>query len=138
MTVDAAKRTVQITLIAAYNDVANGLNINGSFKSALMFVVPVGWKGRIRWVNDSEEDDYACVLTLSPGTRRHKGVEVDVLHPTEGLAPGESMSFPFEPKGPALYRVVAVRGQPPKDTVVGMTVALKVAPGGQPHAVWLR
>lgn len=138
MKVDAAKHAVEITLVAAYDDSANGLNIDGSYKSALMFVVPVGWKARIRWVNDSEEDDYACVLTLSPGTHRHRGVEVDVLHPTEALAPGESMTFPFEPTGPALYRVIAVRGRPPKDTVLGMTVALKAASGGRPHGIWLR
>lgn len=138
LTVNAAKHTVQITLVAAYNDVANGLNIDGSYKSALMFVVPVGWKASVRWVNDSEEDDYACVLTPSPGTHRHRGVAVETLHPSQGIGPGESFAFPFQPTGPALYRVIAVRGRPPTDVATGMTVALKVVIGGRPHGVWLR
>lgn len=136
--VDRARRTVRVRLLIGEGQAASGLNIDGSFKGALMFVVPVGWRAELQCANRSSESRYSCVVDRSPGSPEVAQPGLGVLHPRQGVAPGRASTFTFTPVAPATYRVAAVRGDPSNVEPTGMWVVMKVSRGGSPHAVWLR
>ncbi|MCM8533148.1 MAG: hypothetical protein NE330_18415 [Lentisphaeraceae bacterium] len=48
---DVAKKTVNITVVAAYNGVNYGMNFNGYAKGASSYKIPTGWTVKVRFEN---------------------------------------------------------------------------------------
>ncbi len=51
LTYDAAQRTVQLTVVARYNDSNSGFNLNGGFRGSHRVSVPAGWRVRVAFTN---------------------------------------------------------------------------------------
>lgn len=135
LSVDAGTRTATITLIAGYDERANGFNLDGAVKGALLFSAPKGWTVRVRCVNRAADRRYSCVLTRGAGSSPSAAPALNVLHPARGLAQGASTTFSLGRLPPSLYRLAAVTGE---RQPVGMWVVLRVSPSGRPYARWLR
>jgi hypothetical protein len=135
LSVDARARIATITLIAGYDERANGFNLDGAVKGALLFAVPEGWTVRIRCVNRAADRRYSCVLTRGAGSSPPATPALNVPHPARGLAPMAATTFTLERLPPSLYRLAALTGgrQP-----AGMWTVLKVSAAGHPYARWLR
>jgi hypothetical protein len=51
MSYDEARRTVQLSVAAHYDDSNTGYNLNGGFRGSHRITVPVGWRVRVTFVN---------------------------------------------------------------------------------------
>lgn len=132
LAVDTAKRRLTITLVAAYDRTASGLNLDGAVKGALSFEAPTGWKVEVRCVNNAKARRYACALLPAPGVRVSPPSLIGKGGPG---ASGSSMVFTFVARSPAAYRLTALLDGRP---VSGMWVSLHIADGARPQARWLR
>jgi Sulfocyanin (SoxE) domain len=135
LSVGSRARTATITLIAGYDERANGFNLDGAVKGALLFAVPEGWTVRIRCVNGAAGRRYSCMLTRGAGSPPSAAPALNVLYPARGLAPRAAATFSLGRLPPSLYRLAVVSGgrQP-----AGMWVVLKVSASDHPYARWLR
>lgn len=133
LSVETAARHATITLVAVYDSVAGGFNLNGANKGALLFSVPSGWTVTIDCVNNASDRPYACALAHAPGAR--VATEPRPSRTRSELPPGGQATFAFTPSAPARYRLVALTGgQQP----VGMWLTLRVTPSGLPSVRWVR
>jgi Sulfocyanin (SoxE) domain len=132
LSVDPSTRRATITLVAAYDAVAGGFNLNGANKGALLFSVPSGWRAIVRCVNNASDRPYGCALVRSPGAPA--GAEPKALRTPE-LGPGAHGAFSFTLGAPTSYRMIALTGgrEP-----VGMWLTLQVTRSGLPSVRWVR
>jgi hypothetical protein len=132
LAVDATRRRLTITLVAAYDRAASGLNLDGAVKGALSFDAPTGWEVDVRCLNNASAMRYACALLPAPGVQVSSPPVAGSGGP---VAPGAGAGFAFRARQPAAYRLTAVLDGRP---VSGMWVSLRVADGARPRARWLR
>jgi hypothetical protein len=139
LSVDAAARTVRIGVVLGYGSKASTQNLDGANKGALLFSVPVGWTVLFECVNRLASTRYGCALAPAPGAAEAQRGVTYVVHPSDGLAAGQSTTFAFRPTAAGRYRIVGVtlsRGE--WVPAAGMWAVLRVSQGGLPAAQWLR
>lgn len=139
ISVDAAARTVRLSLVLGYGSEASTQNLDGATKGALLFSVPVGWRVLFECVNRLASARYACALAPAPGAAEvQRGVSY-IVHPATGLAAGQSATFAFTPNAAGRYRIVGLTPSGREWVqAAGMWVVLRVGRGGSPLAQWLR
>jgi hypothetical protein len=139
LSVDRRARVARLALLIGYDGAASSLNIDGSFKGALLFAVPRGWRIVVECANESRFTRYACAIVPAPGAAAQPAQGLGIAHPRAGLPPGARVSFTAPPLRVGLYRMLALQAsggsflQP-----AGMWVVLKVSERGAPYARWLR
>lgn len=101
-------KTVEVTLVAVYNDDNYGMNFNGYAKGAAEYIIPKGWKVHVTFINPSpvphslivvEKDDVRKLQVAEPyfkgaGIEKHlQGIAFDKR--TFEFTPDESGEYAF-------------------------------------------
>jgi hypothetical protein len=122
---------VTFTAVLGLGGAANGLNIDGSVKGALLFAVPVGWQVRIRCVNRAARP-FACTVGGAPGGATPMQTRIAS---TPLISTGASATLAMRMTARGSYRVSAVTDGV---AAAGMWVVFDAVDGGRPSARWLR
>jgi Sulfocyanin (SoxE) domain len=139
LSVDAAARTVRLSVVLGYGSEASLQDVDGARKGGLLFSVPVGWRVRFECLNRLLTARYACALAPAPGVSQVQRGVTYVVHPADGLAAGQSATFTFAPIAVSRYRIVGLtRSGSSWVPSTGMWAVLRVSAGGVPQAQWLR
>ena len=127
--VDAAHRSVVITLIAGYPAGDYQFNYDGYGSGVLVVTVPVGWTATIQCENRGTVANSCAVVTGEHDTAPLRP-EWSTSNPQRGLDPGQSGSFDFAPATAGSYRIASlVDGH----EASGMWADLEVTANGRPE-----
>jgi sulfocyanin SoxE-like protein len=130
----ARAKTVNLRLIAAYNDVYDGFNFNGYGKGEVLVEIPEGWRVDVRCTNGSRSMRHSCAivrgLTAAPA---FPGAASPT--PIRGVGPGGAAAFSFVAANQGTYRIVCLV---PGHEQEGMWDVLDVTHGRIPAVVLLR
>jgi FtsP/CotA-like multicopper oxidase with cupredoxin domain len=130
----ARTKTVNLRLIAAYNDSYNGFNFNGYGKGEVLVEIPRGWRVHVRCANDSRSAPHSCAIVRDlTATPAFPGAASP--HPTGGLPPGSAASFSFVAAKQGTYRITCLV---PGHEQGGMWDVLDVTRSRLPAVVLLR
>lgn len=126
--VDAADRSVVITLIAGYPAGEYQFNYDGYGGGGLVVTVPVGWTATIQCENRGTVAN-SCSVVADQSATAPLRPDWTTVAPTQGLDPGASGSFDFAPSKTGSYRIASlVDGH----EASGMWADLEVTPTGKP------
>ena len=129
MSYTAATKTVDLTLIAAFNTVQGGFNFNGGSQGKSTITIPVGWTVNANVQNKDAIPHSAIVIadqTPIPNAPDTPAIpRAYTAHLTDGLPPltGEdTMTFPAAPAGKYLI-ACGVPGHAPSGMYIRLTVS---------------
>jgi hypothetical protein len=100
LAVDARRRRVTLTLIAAYDDANNGFNFDGYAGGRLLLSVPLGWRVRIDCENRGPQR-HSCAVVSGPLTAQPAFAGAT----TPILPAGKRASFSFLASRRGTYRL---------------------------------
>ena len=138
MSYNAATKTVNIKVFAAFNSVQGGFNFNGGSNGSHTMIVPTGWNVNIDVVNKDAIPHSAIIIADArpiPNAPDHAAIpRAYTAHLTDGLAPqnGEDTTNFQAPATPGNYLIACgVPGHAPSGMWVKFVVAAAQAPGYQ-------
>ncbi len=133
MSYDAASKTVNLKIFAAFNSQQGGFNFNGGSNGSQTITVPAGWTVNADVVNKDAIPHSAIVIADQrpiPNAPDKPAIErAYTAHLTDGLAPqnGEdTMNFKAEPAGNYLI-ACGVPGHAPSGMFIKFVVSAKAA-----------
>jgi hypothetical protein len=126
--VHAARRAVEVTLIAGDGPSNNGFNFDDYGRGELLVSVPRGWKVTVHCKNASALRN-SCAVVSGPRASRPAFRGASTPNPAQGLEQGQSASFSFVASRIGVYRVASVV---PGHEQARMYVVLEVTRGGRP------
>jgi Sulfocyanin (SoxE) domain len=132
---DAVRKAAAITIIPAYNRSYQGFNLNGYAKGEVDVIVPVGWAVTVRCLNTGLDGRHSCAVVGGPNATHPALARAATPDPLHGLAHGQSASFSFFTKEPALYRIGSLV---PGQQQSGMWDVLQITRSGLPRVILLR
>jgi len=133
LAVDARRRRVTITLIAAYNGENSGFNFDG-YSRFLMWTVPRGWTVRVVCTNRGPLR-HSCAVVKGPGSTKPAFRGASTPRPRIGLEAGHSARFMFRASRKGVYRFACLV---PGHEDARMWDVLKITRRGKPSVVDLR
>lgn len=134
MTVDAAKKTVAVDVVAGWNPDNGALNFNGYYQGDMTVVVPAGWTVKVAFTNHDGMLPHSLLVTKQfpkddiPPEADNSKVAISKAYtddPVGGLAPNKKDDFSFVARDPGDYWLFC---GVPGHGLQGMYVALKVDP----------
>ena len=126
--VDAAHRSVSLTLVAGDGDANNGFNFDGYGRGELIVSVPVGWRTTVYCrIAGSLRNSCAVVQGALSATLAFPGAGTP--DPVTGLGAGRSATFSFTPDRAGSFRLVSLV---PGHAAARMWDVLEVTRGGRP------
>lgn len=103
----AAQRSVVITLVAGYPAGDYQFNYDGYAGGVLVVTVPTGWHATVQCENRGTVPNSCAVVSGRDDTSPlHGGWSTP--DPTRGLDPGQTASFDFTPSGVGSYRIASL------------------------------
>src|SRR5712691_10169109 len=130
-----AAKTVNLRLIAAYNDAYGGYNFNGYGKGQVLVEVPQGWRVNVHCVNNSSSMLHSCAIVRGVGGTVPAFPGASSATPQAGLPPRHSVAFSFAAARVGSYRIACLV---PGHELAGMWDAFDVAHRRLPAVVLLR
>jgi sulfocyanin len=135
MSYNAATKTVNIKVFAAFNSVQGGFNFNGGSAGSQTIAVPTGWKVNIDVVNKDAIPHSAIIIADTrpiPNAPDKPAIErAYTAHLTDGLPPqnGEDTMNFTAPSSPGSYLLACgVPGHAPSGMWIKFVVAAAPAP----------
>ena len=135
LTFRSSARTVNLRLIAGYNDVYGGFNFNGYGKGEVLVDIPRGWRVNVRCVNDSSNMSHSCAIVRGVGGAAPAFSGAASPDASSGLPPHGRAAFSFIATTVGTYRIACL--VPPHEQV-GMWDVLDVTHARAPSVVLLR
>jgi Sulfocyanin (SoxE) domain len=132
---DAVRKVVAITVIPGYNQSFQGFNLNGYAKGEIDVIVPVGWAVRVRCLNTGLDGRHSCAIVKGANATHPALARASSPDPLRGLAHGQSASFSFFTKEPAVYRIASLV---PGQQQSGMWDVLEISHTKLPRVILLR
>ena len=132
---NAVRKVAAITVIPAYNRSYQGFNLNGYAKGEVDVIVPVGWVVTVRCLNTGLDGRHSCAIVRGPNATHPALARASSPDPLHGLAHGQSASFSFFTKEPAVYRIASLV---PGQQQSGMWDVLEITGSGLPRVILLR
>ena len=132
---DVARKAATITVVPAYNRSYQGFNLNGYAKGEVDVIVPVGWSVTVRCLNTGLDGRHSCAIVRGPNATHPALARASSPDPVHGLAHGQSASFSFFTKEPAVYRIASLV---PGQQQSGMWDVLEITRSGLPRVILLR
>jgi len=126
--VDAARRAVDLTLIAGDGAGNGGFNFDGYGRGELLVNVPKGWRVTVHCRNAGSLPN-SCVVVSGPGAVAPAFPGATTPAPVMGLRPGSSSTFSFVPTRVGSYRLASLV---PGHEQARMWDVLEVTSGGRP------
>jgi hypothetical protein len=126
--VDAARKTANVTLVAAYNGENNGFNFDGYGRGELLVSVPKGWRVRVTCTNRGGMD-HSCAVVRGPMTATPAFKGATIPNPITGIPRGTTESFSFIASRIGSYRFACLV---PGHEEARMWDVLEVTRGGRP------
>jgi len=126
--VDAAHRTVDLTLIAGDGPSNNGFNFDDYGRGELLVDVPLTWRVTVHCKNAAALRN-SCAVVSGPRATRPAFPHATTPNPAQGLASGESATFSFVASRTGVYRIASVV---PGHEQARMYAVLEVTRGGRP------
>lgn len=126
--VDGARRTVELTLIAADGRGNNGFNFDGYGRGELLVSVPMGWRVTVHCENHGTLLE-SCAVVTGSGATRPAFAGATTPDPVRGLPPGRSAAFSFTAARAGSYRFASLV---PGHEQARMFAVLSVTRGGRP------
>jgi FtsP/CotA-like multicopper oxidase with cupredoxin domain len=126
--VSAARRSVELTLIAGDGPSNNGFNFDGYGRGELLVSVPRGWRVTVRCKNSAALRN-SCGVVSGPQATALAFPGASTPNPTIGLGSGETATFSFTPTRAGVYRLASLV---PGHEQARMYAVLEVRRGGQP------
>jgi hypothetical protein len=128
LAIDAAHRSVVLTLIAGDGSGNGGFNFDDYGRGELLVTVPRGWRVTIACRNASTLRN-SCVVVQGPGASGPAFSGASTPHPVSGLESGAKATFSFVAGRVGSYRLASlVSGHEP----ARMWDVLEVTPAGRP------
>jgi hypothetical protein len=128
LTVNAGRRSVQLTLLAGLDGSNGGFNFDGYGRGEMLVTVPVGW--RLVVVCESHGSArFSCAVVRNSLSTRAAFPGAASPDPTAGLNPGGKATFSFVPEKPGSYRITSLV---PGEEQARMWDVLDVTRGGRP------
>ena len=126
--VHAARRAVDLTVIAGDGAGNNGFNFDGYGRGELEVSVPRGWRVSVSFRNAGSLRS-SCAVVAGPVATHPAFAGATTPSPSSGVAPGASASFSFTASRAGVYRFASmVSGQ----ELARMWDVLVVTRGGSP------
>jgi hypothetical protein len=132
---NAVRKAAAITVIPAYNRSYHRFNLNGYAKGEVDVIVPVGWAVTVRCLNTGLDGRHSCAIVRGPNATHPALARASSPDPLHGLAHGQSASFSFFTKEPAVYRIASLV---PGQQQSGMWDVLEITRSGLPRVILLR
>ncbi len=129
--VDAARRSVDLTLLAGRGGGNGGFNFDGYGRGELMVTVPRGWRITIHFENDGARLS-SCAVVSGPGASGVAFAGASTPNPVEGLPSGQKATFSFEASRTGSYRLASMV---PGQEQARMWDVLDVVSAGRPSIV---
>jgi hypothetical protein len=126
--VDALRRAVGLTLIAADGRNNNGFNFDGYGRGELIVSVPLGWRVTVRCENHGALRE-SCAVVSGPDASRPAFRGASTPDPVQGMPSGEQATFSFVAARPGTYRLASLV---PGHEQARMYAVLDVTRGGRP------
>ncbi len=126
--VSAARRAVELTLIAGDGPSNNGFNFDGYGRGELLVSVPRGWRVMVRCTNKAALRN-SCGVVSGPNATALAFPGASTPDPAIGLGRGQSATFSFTPTRPGVYRLASLV---PGHEQARMYDVLEVTRGGRP------
>ena len=143
MTVDQAKKTVAVDIVAGWNPENSALNFNGYFGADMVLTVPVGWTVKVAFLNHDGMLPHSLLVTKqypADDIPPEAGVEQVAIskaysdNPVGGLGPNETDKFGFTARNAGdFWMVCGVPGH----ALQGMYVDLKIDAAAQMPSIGL-
>jgi FtsP/CotA-like multicopper oxidase with cupredoxin domain len=121
--------------VAGYDDAYAGLNFNGYGKGQVLVQVPLGWRVRVRCVNNSSSMSHSCAIVRGVGGRAPVFPGASSPGPQAGVPPGHTATFSFSAAKEGSYRIACLVSSHEQ---AGMWDAFDVTHGRLPAVVLLR
>jgi hypothetical protein len=132
---NAVRKAAAITVIPAYNRSYHRSNLNGYAKGEVDVIVPVGWAVTVRCLNTGLDGRHSCAIVRGANATHPALARASSPDPLHGLAHGQSASFSFFTKEPAVYRIASLV---PGQQRSGMWDVLEITRSGLPRVILLR
>jgi len=135
MKVDAGAKSVQITLVAGWNNSNGALNYNGYYKGAITVRIPAGWRVDIKFSNHDGMLPHSVLATKAYGEgnipQQAGSAEVAInkaysRDPEAGIMNGQQDDVPFTASDPGEFWLMC--GVPPHGQQ-GMWIKLSIVAG---------
>lgn len=126
--VHAARRSVELTLIASEGPSNNGFNFDDYGRGELTVRVPLGWHVTVHCRNAGSRRS-SCAVVSGPQATRPAFAGATIPDPATGLQHGEAATFSFAATRAGTYRLAS---EVPGQERARMYDVLVVAPGGRP------
>lgn len=129
LTLGKEPKTVELLLVAAFNEANGGMNFNGQIKGAAAITVPVGWAVNVTFKNGSAVPHSAMFVDLDevreirPKGPAFKGASTP--NPEVGVGNTETQKFSFTASAEGKYAVVCAF---PAHALAGHWIKFTVAP----------
>jgi hypothetical protein len=107
LSVNAARRAITVTLIAADGISNNGFNFDDYGRGELLVSVPEGWRVTVRCDNSSSTFN-SCVVVSGAGASAPAFPGATTPDPVTGLDPGQSAAFSFVATRVGSYRLASL------------------------------
>jgi sulfocyanin len=128
LAVNAARKTVTLTLLAGVNSQGSEMNFNGDGKGKMVVTVPVGWTVDVSFKNVGTIPHSAVIeawsTSLNSLTPKPAWPGAETPNPVQGTPPGGHAAFHFVANRPGTYRIVCAV---PGHAVMGMWDTLVVS-----------
>ncbi len=109
MKVNAAAKTVTLTLVASSTGANSGLNYDGYANGKLVVTVPTGWTVDVNLSNKGPLPHSAAIVKNSTATSpAFPGAGLPGSELTSGIAAGQSASFSFKTGSAGQYRIACL------------------------------
>ena len=105
--VDAARKTLSLSLVAAYDGANSGFNYDGYGRGMLLVRVPLGWRVSISCANGGSLR-HSCAVVAGPQTLRPAFAGAATPAPVVGLLGGQRASFSFRASRTGSYRITSL------------------------------
>ena len=126
--VHAARRAVELTLIAGDGRGNNGFNFDGYGRGELIVSVPRGWRVTVHYKNAGSFRS-SCAVVSGPSATRPAFPGASTPNPVIGLGSGGAATFSFTATRVGTYRLASLVSG---DELARMWDVLEVTPGGRP------
>ena len=132
LSVDAAARSVTITLIASYDGANGGFNFDG-YSRELLWTVPLGWTVHVVCENRGPLR-HSCAVVGGAGTAALAFPGASTQQPAIGIEARHQARFTFRATRVGVFRFACLV---PGHEEARMWDPLRIVPGGKPSAVSL-
>ncbi|OLZ12141.1 sulfocyanin-like copper-binding protein [Sulfobacillus thermosulfidooxidans] len=126
--VDPTTHTAELMVIAHYNDMNNGYNLNGGYNGNMTINIPERTRVTVTFINNAPHQFHSLALIGPHGlSARHPILTgASISSPLQGIAPHSHAIFTFvTPNRPRHYRLACLR---PGHLGYGMYLDLNVMP----------